>query len=161
MGNNEIKEQNEYLRKQIDYYETEKKEREARYESERKEREARYESERKEREARYEAQRREREERYESERKEREDRYESQRIEYDNMKNELLNRLDERDRENKELLKRISNNEKIFKTTVMQTSILIQNLFNTPNPDIELIKSLNKLLETQTTILKEEDENYF
>ena len=76
------------------------------------------------------------------------------------MRNELLNRLDERDRENKELLNKISNNEKIFKTTVMQTSILIQTLLNTPNPNVELIKSLNKLLETQSTILKE-DENYF
>ena len=149
MGIIEIKKQNELLRKQIENYESERKEREARYEAERKEREAKYESERKERENKYEA-----------ERKKIEDRYDDQRKEYDNMQKDLLNRLDQRDKENKELLQKISNNEKIFKTTVMQTSILIQNLMNTPNPNIELIKCLNKLLETQATILKE-DENYF
>ena len=138
MGIIEIKKQNELLRKQIENYESERKEREAKYESERKERENKYEAER----------------------KKIEDRYDDQRKEYDNMQKDLLNRLDQRDKENKELLQKISNNEKIFKTTVMQTSILIQNLMNTPNPNIELIKCLNKLLETQATILKE-DENYF
>ena len=61
----------------------------------------------------------------------------------------------------KDLLERYNENNEIFKTTVTQTKIIIQNIINSnSNLDEDSLKSLNKLLEMQS-LLQKKDDNYF
>ena len=80
---------------------------------------------------------------------------------FEEMNKSLLSKLEESERKTQELLKKFNENNEMFQTTVSQTKIIIQTIINSNSSlDEDALKSLNKLLEMQTTLQKR-DENYF
>ena len=85
----------------------------------------------------------------------------SMRQNFEDMNRSLLSKLAENEKKTQDLLERYNENNEIFKTTVTQTKIIIQNIINSnSNLDEDSLKSLNKLLEMQS-LLQKRDDNYF
>ena len=85
----------------------------------------------------------------------------SMRQNFEDMNRSLLSKLEENEKKTQDLLERYNENNRIFKTTVAQTKIIIQNIINSnSNLDEDSFKSLNKLLEMQS-LLQKKDDNYF
>ena len=85
----------------------------------------------------------------------------SRKSEFDQLSNLYKNMKDNLKKENDALLSKFKETKRQYKSMVLQTGLLINVLVNNINdPNGEIKKELNKLLDAQSKMLKD-DEDYF